>query len=79
MKILCFARLRDLAGSAEIDVELPATATVGDLRREVERQAPALGPLLPKCAVAVNDEYADETVELRPGDRVALLPPVSGG
>ncbi len=29
--------------------------------------------------MAVNREYADEAAELRPGDELALIPPVSGG
>src|SRR4051794_41853243 len=31
------------------------------------------------CVVAINREYADEGAPVRPGDEVALVPPVSGG
>jgi molybdopterin converting factor subunit 1 len=79
MKVLCFAKLRDLAGADAIDVELPTASTVEDLRREIARQWPIFDSLLPKCAVAVNEEFADATVVLKPEDCVALLPPVSGG
>jgi molybdopterin synthase catalytic subunit len=32
-----------------------------------------------RVVMAVNQEYADGSVELRSGDEVALIPPVSGG
>jgi molybdopterin converting factor subunit 1 len=79
MKVLCFARARDLAGAAEIDLELPSGGRVSDLRRLLAERLPALSALLPHCAVAVNDEYAADDMILAAGDRVALLPPVSGG
>lgn len=74
-----FARARDLAGVASIAVELPANATVAQLRRDLARTCPALAPLLPRCAVAVGSDFADDTQSLSEEDEVALLPPVSGG
>jgi molybdopterin converting factor subunit 1 len=79
MKVLCFAKLRDLTGADAIEVDLPGGATVADLRREIVRQWPVLSSMLPKCAVAVNEEFADATAIVTAEDRVALLPPVSGG
>lgn len=79
MKVLFFARARDLAGVAECDVELPIGAIVMDLRRVLVENYPRLVALLPHCAVAVNDEYAKDDAVLAATDRVALLPPVSGG
>ena len=35
--------------------------------------------LIPVCRVWVNGEAADAATEVRDGDEVALLPPVSGG
>jgi molybdopterin converting factor subunit 1 len=74
-----FAAARELAGRSEAAVELPAGATVGDLRRELERQVPALAALAQRSLVAVNAEYAGEESRLSAGDEVALIPPVSGG
>jgi molybdopterin synthase sulfur carrier subunit len=79
MKVLFFARARDLAGAAEMDVDLPTGQCVGDLRRWLAEQLPSLATLLPHCAFAVNDEYASDAALLSDGDCVALLPPVSGG
>jgi molybdopterin converting factor subunit 1 len=79
MKILFFARARDLAGLAEMDVDLSPGQRVRDLRRLLAEQHPRLTGLLPHCAIAVNDEYAADDVILAAADRIALLPPVSGG
>jgi molybdopterin converting factor subunit 1 len=74
-----FARARDLAGAPSVVVELADGATAGDLRRRLGDIHPALTPLLSHCALAVNDDFADDARVLPPGAEVALLPPVSGG
>ncbi|MGI8780477.1 MAG: molybdenum cofactor biosynthesis protein MoaE [Solirubrobacteraceae bacterium] len=67
-----FAGLRERAGSAHLDVDLPDGATVADLLAALE--------LAPRsCVAAINREYADPAARIAPGDEVALVPPVSGG
>jgi molybdopterin converting factor subunit 1 len=60
-------------------VELPHPPTVAHLRRNLTDTWPSLADLLPRCAVAVNHEYATADTPLSPGDEVAIIPPVSGG
>jgi len=79
MKVRLFARARELAGSGTIEVELPAGATVAELRQRIAAACPALASMLERSAIAVNDEVADETSIVSGGVEVALLPPVSGG
>jgi molybdopterin converting factor subunit 1 len=79
LTVLLFAKLRDAAGSEAVAVELPAGATVADLRRRLADSYPGLAGLLERSAVAVNHDFADSTRPLRPGDEVAVIPPVSGG
>ena len=79
LTVQLFARARDLAGAATQNVELPTGATVGDLRRALAVAAPSLAPLLPRCAVAVNGDFAEDGRALAATDEVAVLPPVSGG
>lgn len=74
-----FAAARELAGSGEIVVELPAGATVAMLRAALCEAAPALAGLAARSLVAVNEEYAQDATPLVEGDAVALIPPVSGG
>jgi molybdopterin converting factor subunit 1 len=74
-----FARAKDLAGTDVVTVDLPDGATVGALREELRTAYPVLASLLGRCAVAVNDEFADDTFPLPLHAETALLPPVSGG
>jgi molybdopterin converting factor small subunit len=74
-----FARAKDIVGRDRLDVELPAGATVGELRRRLTELVPALRCLLDHSALAVNDEFAEEGLTLPVNAEVALLPPVSGG
>ena len=74
-----FASYKEKAGTAELRVELPDSSTVSDLATEVLRLHPNLISDVMKLVVAVNEEYQDHSHELREGDEVALIPPVSGG
>lgn len=79
VRVLLFARARELANCESVSVELPAIATVADLRTLLASQIPALASLLASSAIAVNREFADDSAALRENDEIALIPPVSGG
>ncbi|MBX9581306.1 MAG: molybdopterin converting factor subunit 1 [Gemmataceae bacterium] len=74
-----FARGRELAGADAVPVELPAGATVADLRRALAERYPALAGLLAASAVAVNHDFAEDADVIAPADELAVIPPVSGG
>ncbi len=74
-----FARARDLAGVSSVAVELPAGATAGELRSRLAESYPAMARLLRHCLLAVDNDFAEDTVVLSPRVEIALLPPVSGG
>lgn len=74
-----FARARDLAGTDQIATELAEGVTVADLRRRLAADYPALASLLERSALAVENEFAADSLVLSPDAEVALLPPVSGG
>lgn len=74
-----FARAKDLAGADAISVELLDGATVADLRLRLASACPALTGLLARSALAVNNEFANDTTALPANADLALLPPVSGG
>ena len=79
IRLLAFASAGDALGASEMEVELPADSRVADLRARLERDCPALSPLWPRLAIAVDGRIAGRDEELREGSEVALLPPVSGG
>lgn len=71
-----FAAAQDAAGRG---TEQRGEATLGDLRRAVAAEYPALGGMLPRCAVLVGGaRVADETA-LSADDLVDVLPPFAGG
>lgn len=78
-RVLLFARARDLAGVGEWAMTLSESAAVGDVRRDLAARFPALADLLPRCAIAVNGEYADDGAAVPDDAELAVLPPVSGG
>jgi sulfur-carrier protein len=74
-----FAAARDLAGGAQLAVELPAGATIGQLREQMRQAAPPLGPLLAHAMFAVDAEYVTDDAPIPPHAEIACIPPVSGG
>jgi molybdopterin converting factor subunit 1 len=74
-----FARLRDIIGAAEMARELEPGATIGTVWRQLAAEYPALADYSRSISSAVNADYARMDQELRDGDEVAFLPPVSGG
>lgn len=74
-----FARARDVVGQDVALVDLPPGATVADLRRSLGADYPQLKSLLERSALAINNEFVGESIEVIPGSEIALLPPVSGG
>lgn len=79
VRTLLFAAYRDLAGTDEVALDLPAGATARDLVARLRAQGGAWERLPSAPAVAVNLEYASLDTPLREGDEVALIPPVGGG
>ena len=74
VSVRLFAGLRERAGEDQIELELPEAASVGDALAAL---ASLTGGI--RVVMAVNREYADASTPLRPGDELALIPPVSGG
>ena len=79
IRVLFFGVLKDLSGKASDSLSLPENATLGDVLSHYERIIPRLKETASSLAMSVNQEYAGPATRLRPGDEVALLPPVSGG
>ena len=79
VKVRLFARLRDIAGTGELERDIPAAATVQLVWNGLVAERPTLGEYERAISVAVNAEYARMSAVLADGDEVAFLPPVSGG
>ncbi len=83
MKLLYFAWLRAKIGIAEERIDPPAgVATVAALLDWLKTRGPGFADALKDTRivrVAVNQAYVGRDHPLRPGDEVALFPPVTGG
>ncbi|HEY2908028.1 MAG TPA: molybdopterin converting factor subunit 1 [Vicinamibacterales bacterium] len=79
MTVKLFARLRDITGAEELTRDLPAGATIGNVWRDLAAEFPALSEYERSISAAVNLDYARMNTEVRDGDEIAFLPPVSGG
>jgi molybdopterin converting factor subunit 1 len=79
LTIHLFAKLRDLAGADAVALDVPAGATVADVRRALADRHPATAGLLARSAVAVDHDIATDAAVVPPGAEVAVLPPASGG
>jgi molybdopterin converting factor small subunit len=79
IRLVLFAVYGDLAGTNELELELPAGATARDAvaalraRGEPARRIPHAPVVARNCAYAGIDEPLED------GDELALLPPVAGG
>ena len=79
IEILFFARLRELAGTDRISLQLPAKATVSQALAEIARTYPAVGDHLTSCRTALNEEFTTPDAIIPERGVLAIIPPVSGG
>lgn len=79
VKIRLFARLSELAGTRETELEIGEGLTVADAYDLLSDRYPDIAGLRANVMYAVNSEYVTPSQPLSPGDELALIPPVSGG
>jgi molybdopterin converting factor subunit 1 len=79
VKLLLFGQAREFVGQSTVEMELDAPATVESAFSSLKSRDARLAKMERSLLFAVNEEYADRTHVLADGDRVAVLPPVSGG
>ncbi len=83
VKLLFFARLRELLGTSAESIELPAgCVTLAQLRAHLiargDRWAEALADNR-ALRMAVNQDMATGDTPIKAGDEIAFFPPVTGG
>jgi molybdopterin converting factor subunit 1 len=79
VRVLLFARLKELSGAGSLDLEVPEGATVAEVWRRLQAVTPSLLAFSEPPLAARNLEYAGAETPLSGDDEVAFLPPVSGG
>lgn len=82
IRVLFFGRLRELAGTEELALEVPpAVATVGALRAHLAAQDPrwAAAVEAPGTRVACDQRFVEDAAPLAGAREIAFMAPLSGG
>ena len=83
LTVLYFAWLRERIGTGQEVVVLPADVqTVGELTVWLIERSPRHAAAFQNrrtIRCAVNQDFADNSAAVGPGDEVAFFPPVTGG
>jgi molybdopterin converting factor small subunit len=74
-----FSRLRDLAKTPTMDLEVPEQTTAADLLEIVYARAPALREWDKSILVASGVEFVQRDYLVKSGDQISVMPPVQGG
>jgi molybdopterin converting factor subunit 1 len=79
IRVRLFAGLQGLVGSRDLEIALPAGATVGALRDHLVQEYPVLDAFMNTLVCAVDEEMQPLERVLRDGDLVDVIPPIAGG
>jgi molybdopterin synthase catalytic subunit len=79
IQVLFFGVLKEIIGAHEDSLMLPEGARVKDVFDHYAQRFPALAAASGSIVLARNQEFVTAGTDLKDGDEVALLPPVSGG
>ncbi|MDM7273890.1 molybdopterin converting factor subunit 1 [Sulfurihydrogenibium azorense] len=78
VEVLYFSQVKDKVGKSSEIVDFNGN-TVEDLINYLTKIYPDIRDILQKSMVAVNENYAEKDSILKENDKVAIIPPVSGG
>lgn len=79
LRVLFFSVLRDITGTDEVDLEVPAGATMSELLAQVEARWPKIAEWQGSLLLALDQTYVKRDEPLHDGGEVAIMPPVQGG
>lgn len=79
VRILFFARLKELLHKEAIELTIPENCSVSDVFEILVDQYPEIDSFRKIILIAINQEFANWETLINEGDELGLLPPVSGG
>jgi molybdopterin converting factor small subunit len=74
-----YAQLRDVAKISELEIDLTPDATVTQLLEKIYQRIPNLRGHDKTILVATGVEFVQRNYPLKPGETIAIMPPVQGG
>jgi molybdopterin converting factor small subunit len=79
LRVLAFARLRELLGFGERALDVGDAATLDDVWTSLTASSPEAARMRASTRFARNGVVVDGATRVADGDEIALLPPVGGG
>jgi molybdopterin converting factor small subunit len=79
VRVTCFARIREIVGSGQLERALPEGANASDCFRALAADFPALADLGLSTRFVRDGAFVGAATALRDGDELGLLPPYGGG
>lgn len=80
VRVLAFARMRELLGGGSLDLQVEDGATTADVWDALADRYAQIAPLAASTRMARNGRLVSDAAErVEDGDEVSLLPPVGGG
>ena len=79
VRVQFYAQLRDLIGMRELEVDLAEGASVRELLDQIYAKQPALRSHDKRILVGADLEFVDRNHKLKPGEEIAIMPPMQGG
>lgn len=74
-----YSQLKELAGGAEVEVEVPEGATVAELLARLYALHPGLEKWDRNILVGVGVEFVERDHVVQTNESIAIMPPVQGG
>ncbi len=79
IKLLFFATIRERAGTKTLELDIPESMTIQELKNKLANDIPSLHESMKSVLITINREYAFDEAVVPANAEIGMFPPVSGG